>query len=95
MGNCLGHAATTQETLSADAPTDKQPTHQQLANETHCEWTKVCVLACELIHLHVAFLAVSVDEVYALEELFNSLSNSIHKVVYSHALAQFMMLTAL
>ncbi|DBA92663.1 TPA: hypothetical protein ACH3X1_002875 [Trebouxia sp. C0004] len=56
MGNCLSSATPYQEHVLA-SHADNEPSHEQLAGETH----------------------FSVDEVYALEELFKGLSNSIHR----------------
>ena len=78
---------------SASAPPDSP---EKLAAETHCEppasassshsgLAEQALLACRVYACAAAeglarAIAVSMDEVYALEELFQKLSNSLHHV---------------
>ena len=70
--------------------------HEQLARETHCKLLMISFLTqltafpsvavknfCAFLTISLQILclcAVSIDEVYALEELFKDLSNRLHKV---------------
>lgn len=77
MGNCLSHKD--HQLDVAEHLGHSIPSHEQLAAETHC---KICRKfdSSLLCFSEAPLFAVSVDEVYALEELFKNLSNSIHRV---------------
>ena len=85
MGNCLGPGPKSSNSRSVNPDS-----HAELAKQTHCD-APPRLLNLQLVTKHFHALgrcithrvpfAVNIDEVYALEQLYKDVSNSLHQVM--------------
>ncbi len=85
MGNCLSSGPN-----SSDSRSVNPDSHAELAKQTHCDtppppfWHSTHDSACLALDRSMSQCvssAVNIDEVYALEQLYKDVSNSLHQVM--------------